>query len=308
MLVARMPRVRTEELQHYARLIEQLLPAAPLAPEPPEPGAILVERGAAFPQCLRIAAVADREKAAAPLLDLPPPQGDIRVVDAASHTRPAYMGLLAYCWMRTYLLARGSSLESAERWQQTARAWCDRMREEVSQLDWPIGGLPASRGADVTGAAWCAVALHAGTAALPQQRWSQIGAETLGRLAAAQRGSGAFLVAGASDNPETLWYHELVLLHATASYAAQSNDPLATAAVMQAADFHLRETQPDHATTQPWGLLAFIWRREARSVADAMLHALQIQQPGQRSGITSILLADCLYCLRLLARQGAAGP
>jgi len=176
------------------------------------------------------------------------------------------------------------------------------MEAEALQFDWPVGGLRAARGAEASKAAWCALALYASGTVLGQRRWIETGANVLGQFAAGQRSTGAFLVAAPADNPETLWYHERVMLHAAASYAAQANDPLVTAAVMQAADFHARETQPDHATTQPWGLLAFVWRREARNLADGMLHALKLQQPSGPDAISSMLLADCLYCLRLLAR------
>jgi hypothetical protein len=118
-----------------------------------------------------------------------------------------------------------------------------------------------------------------------------------GRLVACQRPRGTFLEAGAGDNPETHWYHELLLLHAATSYAAQTRDAAVEAAVARAAEFHLNETQPDHATNQPWALAAFARSPATRSVADGMLHSAATI--GRTSGVTSILLADALYCLRL---------
>jgi hypothetical protein len=105
------------------------------------------------------------------------------------------------------------------------------------------------------------------------------------------------LSATASDNPETHWYHELVVLHAATVYAAQTGDGALSAAIARNAEFHQDETQPDHATNQPWGLAAFIRNPATRPLADGMLHAAATI--GRGSGVTSILLADALYCLRL---------
>lgn len=294
-----MARVRKEELQHYERLIQQLLPpSSPPVLETPQHRAILVDRGMVFVRCIRGQEGIDLSG----LIDAPSPAGTVAVLDSAGHTRPAYLGLLVYCLARAFGLSRASSPEVNDPVRKSVRAWCEVVEAEALEFDWPVGGLRAARGAEASKAAWCALALYASGTVLGQRRWIETGANVLGQFAAGQRGSGAFLVAAAGDNPETLWYHELVLLHAAASYAAQANDPLVTAAVMQAADFHVRETQPDHATTQPWGLLAFVWRREARNLADGMLHALKLRQPNGLDAVSSMLLADCLYCLRLLAR------
>jgi hypothetical protein len=75
------------------------------------------------------------------------------------------------------------------------------------------------------------------------------------------------------------------------------------AAVARATAFHQRETQPDHASAQPWGLFAFICNPQTRPLADHMLHAATVQAAsgagGVNDGVALILLADALYCLRL---------
>ena len=82
--------------------------------------------------------------------------------------------------------------------------------------------------------------------------------------------------------------------------AVQAEDRPLAAAVKRNTEYHLRETQPDHATSQPWGLFAFVWNESTRPLADGLLHAAQTLRPENRSdGITSMLLADALYCLRL---------
>jgi len=301
-----MSRLRPDDVQRYSALIESALGRLFLFRAETEIGsAVQVERGTIFPMCVRgsgsaelgsrlgrLAQLADQEKA-----------GGVTVVDRAGHTRPAYLGLLLYSCIQAYRLCRDDiSNLPFEQWADVLRAWGGVIEAQTSPFEWPIGGMPALRGAGAAASAWVALALYAGGLAFRDERWTQIAHDTFGRLAAGQQASGAFLRASASDNPETLWYHELVLLHAATSYAAQSNNALVTAAVMQAADYHLTQTQPDHASAQPWGILAFIWRGETRPLADQMLHALKVQQPGLPDGVSSILLADALYCLRLLGR------
>ena len=109
--------------------------------------------------------------------------------------------------------------------------------------------------------------------------------------------AGPLLTATSSDNPETHWYHELVLLHAAADYAYATGHDRLTAAVARAAEYHTYETQPDHATAQPWGLPAFVRVPAARPLADQVLHAVQTQHPGGAVGVALLLLADTLYGL-----------
>lgn len=117
-------------------------------------------------------------------------------------------------------------------------------------------------------------------------------------LLAAQLPSGEFLLATRSDNPEPHWYHELVILHAVASFALHSGRAEAWAAVERAAEFHLSETQPDHATTEPWGLFAFVRCVDTLPLADQLLHAVQTQHPHGLDRVSWMLLRDALYCLR----------
>ena len=107
---------------------------------------------------------------------------------------------------------------------------------------------------------------------------------------------------GGSDNPETWWFHELVILHAAASYAVQAEDRTVAAAVARATGHHLRETQPDHATSHPWALFAYVWDERTRPLADGVLHAAAVYRPEGPDGVSLILLADALYCLRLFER------
>lgn len=298
-----MARLRPEEHQRYTRLIRAAMGNSfAFAPEREDDHAIQIERGIVYPMALTGRSATELQSPVERLIrssgpgNLPSPE-DIAIVDRAGHARRAYPGLLIYCWAQAL---RQLTAPNTSEWAESLRRWSDRLEDELLAFTWPIGGLPAARGDAATGAVWAALALYALAPTLDEPRWWELAADTFGRLGAGQQSSGALLRAGPSDNPETLWYHELVLLHAAASYAVQSNDALVTAAVMQAADYHLNETQPDHASAQPWALLAFIWRHAAQPLADQILHAVQVQQPQAAGGIPSMLLADALYCLRLL--------
>jgi hypothetical protein len=160
-----------------------------------------------------------------------------------------------------------------------------------------------------------ALALFAAGKVYVRDAWTDLASDIFGKLVRSQQSNdppGQFLRASAEDNPDSHGYHELVLLHAAASYAVQAEDRTAASAVAKATDFHLRETQPDHATSQPWGLFAFVWNERTRPVADQLLHAAAVNRPAGADGVSLILLADALYCLRLFdpARAVAApgGP
>jgi hypothetical protein len=91
-----------------------------------------------------------------------------------------------------------------------------------------------------------------------------------------------------------------------ASFAIQTGDACLIAAAARNASFHQAETQPDHATHQPWGLLAFILNPVTHPLADQLLHSATALSGASGaaavSAITSILLANALYCLRILLK------
>jgi len=214
----------------------------------------------------------------------------VRFEDAEGHRRPVYEPMLFYAAFQAFKLPGA--------WETDCfTVWADALEARLAETKWPEDTSRVARAADGAQwveAIWWALAGHAAEGVIGVR--TDLAPSAFGRLAAWQTPSGTFLEAGRSDNPETHWYHELLLLHAAASYAAQTADPAVEAAVARAAVFHLNETQPDHATNQPWGLAAFLRSPETRPLADQMLHAAATVG---RSGVTSILLADALYCLRL---------
>ncbi len=224
----------------------------------------------------------------------------IRVIDSAGHARAAYRPAMVYAWLKAFQLSY-ETLPASEfgRWEEAARAWADLLESDLGATHWPAPTFPASAGDRWAEMVWDALALHVAGKVFVRDSWTDLAADAFGRLTRAQQPSGAFLTATPADQPETMWYHELQILHAAAGYAVQAEDRSVAAAVLRASEFHQNETQPDHATTQPWGLFALIWNGNTRPLADQLLHSVALQQPGSIDGLTLMLLADCLYCLGL---------
>jgi hypothetical protein len=297
-----------KELRRYASLIEPMLASSMLdlpavfAPEAEDARSVQVERGIVFPSLLNGHWVSEKAEPANRLVELSHLSdiGDITVVDRRGHHRPVYRGLLVYAWLQAYRLAYETMPRDAfGRWEEGLRPWCDLLENLIGDVEWFDGPTPAGRGATIAEAAWMALALHVAGKVFVRDAWTDLAGDVFGKVTRGQQDSGAFLTASARDNPETYWYHELVILHATASYAVQAEDRTAAAAVARNGEFHLRETQPDHATTQPWGVFAFAWNPQTRSLADQVLHAASTQSAAGVDGVSLVLLADAVYCLRL---------
>jgi uncharacterized protein YbaR (Trm112 family) len=280
----------------YARLIESALAAsAPVSDFSAEQvNTIQVERGLILPFAL-VGQPRETLHACVHRLLTTSPHG-VTIIDQRTHRRHAYPGLLLYA----ALLGLNLGDHGLTDWPNQLRPWIDSVSDPP---DFPAtNSLPASWGAAATETAWNALALHVASTLYNQSAWRETARQSFHRFATAQRPHGPFLRATASDNPETHWYHELVLLHAMATFAAHTNDPDISSAAARNAAFHLEETQPDHATHQPWALHAFAQHPSTRPLADQLLHASTMVAGAGGSanrGLTSILLADALYCLRL---------
>jgi hypothetical protein len=268
--------------------------------------AVQVERGAIFARAVLEPRLDERGLALIERLielTMSPRLAELAVVDASGHHRPVYRALLIYAWLQAFRIAYETLPQSQfGRWEEASRVWSDLLEAELGQIDLPEGTIPAGRGASATESAFTALALFVAGKVFVRDVWIDLASDLFGRITRAQQPSGAFLLAGASDNPETHWYHELVILHAAASYAVQAEDRHVASAVARATEYHVRETQPDHATCQPWGLFAFIWNDRTRSLADQLLHATQARDAGRIDGVSLMLLADALYCLRLFLK------
>jgi hypothetical protein len=298
-----------ETFARYREMIESLVrPAIDGAPRDftaEDALRVQVERGVVFPELVlepARAATAEMSSVERLIMAASPVQlASAVVVDRTAHVRQVYRPLLVYAWLQAYRLAY-EILPRSEfgRWEEGSRPWCDDLERRLGEFAWPAEQLPAAMGDSVAEACWTGLALHIAGRVFIRDAWTDLAADVFGKLARRQRESGAFLAAGLSDNPETWWFHELAILHAAASYAAQGEDRSLAAAVARATAFHMAETQPDHATNQPWALFAFIWNAQTRPVADGMLHAARAaRSASESSGIALMLLADALYCLRL---------
>jgi hypothetical protein len=265
--------------------------------------AVQVERGSIWPHAMANSPSLD-QGAIERLIELTGVErlGSVAVVDRMGHHRSCYRPLLIYCWLQTFS-QHYETLPRSEfgRWEEGLRAWCDLLESELGANAWPSGPISATRGASACEAAWTSLALHQAGKLFIRDAWTDLASDFFGKLARAQQPSGAFLLAGGSDNPETLWYHELVLLHAAGSYAVQSEDRPLAIAVARNAKYHLNETQPDHATSQPWGIFPMIWNASTRSLAEQTLHSMRVADGA--SPLSLMLLADALYCVELFFRK-----
>jgi hypothetical protein len=280
---------------------------------------IQVERGVVFPRFYRdeSAPLASFDRLVRVTMDHGP--AEILVVDAAGHCRPVYKPLLIYSWLSTFILADRRRRREAIDWIAPLKKWSEWLAGTVRSFGFSNEAVPADRGAAAGSAAWAALALGVATTALAPRaaskalaparvaapasvaapswalpQWKVLCAGFFDDLVTRQQASGAFLRPTASDNPETLWYHELILLHAVGSYALQSGDSAASRAAGRNAMFHLKETQPDHATSQPWGLSSFMAFPAAWSLADQIIHSIRLQNPDAPDGVTLTLLQDVL--------------
>jgi hypothetical protein len=224
----------------------------------------------------------------------------VAVIDHHGHRRAVYRPLMVYCWLQAYR-ERFEQMSQGDfgRWDGALRTWCDGLEQMLGGADLPDDGLPASGGSASAEAAWTALALHVAGKLFVRDAWIDLAADAFGRITRGQQPEGGLLRFGASDNPEPYWYHELAILHALASYAVQAEDRAVAAAVRRATLYHQERSQPDHATTQPWALFAFIWNPQTRPLADALLHGVSVHHPRGVSGVPLMLLRDALYCLSL---------
>ena len=164
---------------------------------------------------------------------------------------------------------------------------------------------PAQLGSRATEIAWAALTLHVAGKVFIRDAFTDFAADTFGRFTKRQRDERRVSSKRPdSDNPETNWYHELVTLHAAASYAVQAEDRAVAGSVVRATAYHAANTQPDHATNQPWALFAFIWN-ESRDRWPNRSCTRARRRMRTTNHITLMLLADALYCLRLFFPERA---
>jgi hypothetical protein len=292
-----------EDFRRYAELVGSLLSEVPVfTPEVEAASALQVERSAALASLLRNSSVVPSDRIDR-ILELTRSDLErlrsIAVVDRRGHHRPLYRPLLIYSALQCFSLVY-ETLPRSEfgRWEEGLRAWADVLEAELGQIGWDSTSLWAGRGASAAEACWTGLALHAAGKIFVRDAWTDLASDTFGKLTRSQQPSGAYLDAGPGDNPETRWYHELAILHAAASYAVAAEDRHVASGVRRSTAWHQMETQPDHATAEPFGVFAFIWNPQTKGVAEGMMHAVRTAQPGGVDGVSAFLLADGVQCLR----------
>ena len=119
----------------------------------------------------------------------------------------------------------------------------------------------------------------------------------LQQVASRQAPDGSLLHRGPDDQLEPWWYHELVMLHAISSIALHTQHPIALQIMDKAARFHHAETQPDHATSQPLALHAFLQDTDMLPTVDLLLHAAMTHQGKELEPTSKLLLLDAAVCL-----------
>lgn len=277
--------------------------AAPLRDFGDQPPARLaVERGIAWPLLEESPSFAGALAATEVLFVDAMDVADVDVVDRAGHARPAYRGLLWYAAFQAIRASDrvvvGATADIIVRQIATLKDDVEAAIRQQGERAWP-----ASQGSRAAQVAWDIVAvwtagelLHDGVT-----RWAQAAMKV---LIERQQPTGAYLLGEAGDNPETFWFHELQIAHAIATLGLQSRDATMRASAARAAMWHMNETQPDHATSQPWGLTAFLLDSATHVMVDGLLHSAMAQEAamerstGGLSGVSLILIADALYSWR----------
>jgi hypothetical protein len=92
-------------------------------------------------------------------------------------------------------------------------------------------------------------------------------------------------------------YDELCAIHAAYNAARWSGDERMMEQVRRAVRWHVGNTQPDHATSEPWGLAAFAALDETGTFAEQQLHDAEVQLGRGDSAIIRALLLDAEWTM-----------
>ncbi|MGF1633872.1 MAG: hypothetical protein ACFCVE_08500 [Phycisphaerae bacterium] len=224
------------------------------------------------------------EPDAAALLLSPPPADAPRTAaaDAAGHRRPAYLPLVLACW-----------LEAAPD-DGRLPGWLEHVWQTRAEGVLAPAGTPAAVGEQAVAQVWDALVLGVAADRLGRDDYRVHAADVFARLVSGQTDAGPFLTFDGRDNPEPWWAQELTILQALTSYAVRTNDDKAYDAAMRNAEYHLYETQPDHATAQPWGINGFVLSDSARPMADQLMLSMDVNNFGRARGVSLLVIAQAL--------------
>ena len=294
-----------DELRRYAALISDLMARGRFEPvEPDPPGQLRIDRAMALPRLLLNPADGAALKLIDPFLEIGLREADrenCTVVDSRGHARGVYPPLLVLSVLQSFrIVYEQLPRREFSRWELALHGWCELLEDRLTEVDWPDAKtIPASFGEQAASAAWMALTLALAGKLLLREAWSNLSVAVFTRIVESQTPEGPFLRQSGGDNPETHWYHELLILHAAATCAVHAEERHLAQAVARSGLFHQENTQPDHATNQPWALFALIWNQQTHPLADQVLHAAGTLGD---SALASILLADALYSCQLFLK------
>ncbi len=140
-------------------------------------------------------------------------------------------------------------------------------------------------------------ALCLGEAAVLQQRDADIEVAdcVIHQIVSSPADEGALIKQAKDESIDAWTYRELVGLHALANAALLRKNAAWSVRVEEIALYHLYHTQPDHYTSEPWGLFGFLWSQKTRSFGEQQIHDCQAYGLADWS---SVLLADSVRCLQ----------
>jgi len=217
---------------------------------------------------------------------------EIKLADSFGHRREAYHLLALHLHLAAFA-ARYESMPVSV-WSQCEDA-LERALMPARSIEAWVAAPPPSQ--STAGALWRALCLF--EAASIQSRDTDIEwADSVVHHIIERPGKEGSLHPFEEDDLIEVWtYHELVGLHALANLALLRRNSAWAKRVQEIADHHMRFTQPDFTTAQPWALFAFIWSKDTAIFAEQQLLDAQTQGGGMLQPLAAMLLADAAASL-----------
>jgi hypothetical protein len=187
---------------------------------------------------------------------------------------------------------------------------CDMIdASHAVSLDWDDLSGSAERGHDVATLLWHALTRSQamrwfGDDVVVEDELRKIDS-AVDRIIATAGPDGSLHEQGVEDTIDAWTFRELSGLHALADLSVQRHRHDWLAVVRRVAIHHLNNTQPDHITTQPWGVHAFSWWPDTMSFARQQIHDASLS--GVATGRTNVspvigaLLADAMHTSNQMA-------
>lgn len=206
--------------------------------------------------------------------------------EPSGHSREVYLPLVLHlamlAWEKKRSKAQSSEIEAGEQMIRQMGRWLDR---------WRFRGEPTASAPDISLGLWLALLkcdhalLQADAAALAQ-------ADELAQQWLAEPGEeGSLHRLDPQQSLDGWTYQEFTGLHALMNLAIRRERDSWRIRAAQAAEHHVRNSQPDNTTTQPWALLAFLHGSDTASLGEQQLHDARTQG---LNALTGLLLADAL--------------